>query len=504
MKSFDTIVIGGGITGASAANHLAAAGYETLLLEAGDFGAGTTSRTSRLQYCGLAYLNGFERLTTIAKHPVAFLERLSLARRAMRERSAFVRASPERLQQVNFYLPIYAEDTATPWKMKAGFRMLDMMDTGGEGLDYRYLDAGAARDVPMLRGASARGALLGAIHYVEYQYNWPERICLDTVMNAAETGAEVRNYAPVQQLSWDGSGWRVSYKDERSGDAVVVRARTVVNAAGAWVDDIARASKINVAQMNQGEKGTNIAIKLPEEFAGQGLQTLARDGSPFYLIPWGRLHYAGPVNSAAIADADGFVARETEIAALISELNYLFPRLTLQRDDVVYCWAGVRPRTYVASASSGGAGLQLHTPEKTGLPGYFVYTGGLLMMHGHIGREVAEGVAQHLAPSTPRQAVKVGPRTLAVPDQRGVITSSDGIAYSVAALNQMTADESVMTLEDVMFRRGRFGWNERLGTDTVEEVAEAVRDTAGWSKVETATQLAAYRDRLIQTYKFRG
>ncbi|MBD8555995.1 FAD-dependent oxidoreductase [Rhizobium sp. CFBP 8762] len=504
MQIFDVIVIGGGITGAAAANHLIAAGHSTLLVEAGDFGAVTTSRTSRLQYCGLAYLNGFESFSTIATQPQAFAQRLGLARRSMRERSAFVRQSPERLQTVDFYLPIYARDAASPWKMKAGFRLLDMMDTGGEGLTYTFLDANAARAIPMLTGASSRGALVGAIHYVEYQYNWPERICVDTVMNAAEAGAEVRNYCPVQHIEREGDGWRVTCFDKRTKAPFSATARAIVNAAGPWVDTIARAAGISVAQLNQGEKGTNIALRLPAEFRGQGLQTLSRSGAPFYLIPWGALHYAGPVNSSAEADAKGFVAQDNEITSLIDELNDLFPDLNLGHEDIVYSWAGVRPRTYAPSAPSGGSGLQLHTPAMTGLPGYYVYTGGLLMMHGQIGREIATAVTQAFSPSREPQAVKVGPRPLAATDQRGVITSVDGVSVPVSALNDMVARESVMTLEDVMFRRASFGWNEHLGTDVVEDVAEAVRETAGWSKVEAGLQIMAYRETVNRSYKFRG
>lgn len=319
MKTFDVIVIGGGITGATATNHLAAAGYETLLLEAGDFGGGTTSRTSRLQYCGLSYLVGFDRLSAIAAHPLQFAERVVLATRSMRERSAFVRASRERLREVEFYLPVHAGDRVPAWKMRAGYRALGALDAGGIGVDFRFLDAEAARRVPILQGAGARGPLVGAIRYIEYQYDWPERICLDTVMNAADKGAGIANYTPVRNVERNGEGWLVTYENLRDGTVAAVRARALVNAAGAWVDDIAVAAKLPVRKLNQGEKGTNIALRLPAEYRGQGLQTLARDGSPFYLIPWGDLHYAGPVNRPSDASESGFVALEEEIAALVAE-----------------------------------------------------------------------------------------------------------------------------------------------------------------------------------------
>ena len=44
---FDVAVIGAGVNGAAAAQHLAAAGFRTLLVEQNDFASGSSSRSSR-------------------------------------------------------------------------------------------------------------------------------------------------------------------------------------------------------------------------------------------------------------------------------------------------------------------------------------------------------------------------------------------------------------------------------------------------------------------------
>ena len=55
-RRFDVAVIGAGINGCAAAQELAGGGYSVLLVDKGDFGAGSTSRSTRLLHCGLRFL----------------------------------------------------------------------------------------------------------------------------------------------------------------------------------------------------------------------------------------------------------------------------------------------------------------------------------------------------------------------------------------------------------------------------------------------------------------
>ena len=65
-KTYDVIVVGGGIVGAGIARDATLRGLDTLLLEKEDFGSGTTSRSTRLAHGGLRYLRQLERAGYIA------------------------------------------------------------------------------------------------------------------------------------------------------------------------------------------------------------------------------------------------------------------------------------------------------------------------------------------------------------------------------------------------------------------------------------------------------
>jgi glycerol-3-phosphate dehydrogenase len=55
-EKWDFIVIGGGATGTGVALDAASRGYSVLLLEQGDFGQGTSSRSTKLIHGGVRYL----------------------------------------------------------------------------------------------------------------------------------------------------------------------------------------------------------------------------------------------------------------------------------------------------------------------------------------------------------------------------------------------------------------------------------------------------------------
>src|SRR5829696_3503840 len=105
-RSFDVLVVGGGVAGASAAQNLTAAGYDVLLVDKGDFASGTSSRSSRLLYCGLAYLSPDYDLWRFAYRPRDLLQRLRMARLAMTCRSQLVETMPERLTRCTFFFPV--------------------------------------------------------------------------------------------------------------------------------------------------------------------------------------------------------------------------------------------------------------------------------------------------------------------------------------------------------------------------------------------------------------
>src|SRR5688572_11062112 len=88
---FDLIVVGGGITGVAVARDAALRGLQVVLCERGDFGEGTSSRSSKLIHGGFRYLQQLQ---------------IGLVRESCQERSLLSRSlAPHRVKPLPFLFP---------------------------------------------------------------------------------------------------------------------------------------------------------------------------------------------------------------------------------------------------------------------------------------------------------------------------------------------------------------------------------------------------------------
>src|SRR5947209_7521896 len=114
-ENFDVAIIGAGVNGASAAQHLSAAGYSVLLVDKGDFASGSSSRSSGLLHCGLRYLAPGSSIWEFVRHPGRLAAALRMAKQAMESRAQLVTTAPERVRPMKFFFPIYKDGPYATW-----------------------------------------------------------------------------------------------------------------------------------------------------------------------------------------------------------------------------------------------------------------------------------------------------------------------------------------------------------------------------------------------------
>jgi glycerol-3-phosphate dehydrogenase len=322
----DLLVIGGGITGAGIARDAALRGLDVVLVEARDFGEGTSSRSSRLIHGGLRYLEQ---------------GRLGLVAEALRERAVLLRLAPHLVRPLPFVLPVFRGDRLSRWKVTLGLSLYDMLAGTGNVRRHQSLGKrGVLRLEPLLR---ERGLMGGALFH-DAQCD-DARLTLAVVRAAAMRGARVANHMRMLDLLRDGgriTGARL--RDELTGEEEDVGARLVVNATGPWSDTVRRLEDPAVRPILRATRGSHFMV--PAARVGNRnaiLFTSPVDGRVMFVLPWGEWSYVGTTDTDTDESPDQVRPEEADLVYLLRSANAIFPGAHLTPDDVVATWAGLRP-----------------------------------------------------------------------------------------------------------------------------------------------------------------
>src|SRR6185503_17016246 len=317
--SFDLLVIGGGVIGAATAAHAAREGLSVALLDAGDFGSGTSSASSKLIHGGLRYLRlGDVRLVREAHH-----ERRTLTGPV----------APHLVHRLPFLLPLYRGGPFRPAFVQSGILLYSTLALSR--LNWLVQPDRAGRLVPELRRDGLRSCAL-------YADAWTNdaRLCLENVAEAAAHGATVLNRAEVVSLSFDG-GHVAGAEVGVDGETVGVRARVVINAAGPWVDHVRRLEDPRAGTSVRLSKGAHVLVPGGEDWTA-ALTVPQDDVRVTFAVPWYGLLLLGTTDSDFEGDPADVAVEEDDIVGVLGEAATALPSSMLDRDGVRAAFAGLR------------------------------------------------------------------------------------------------------------------------------------------------------------------
>ena len=494
----DVLIVGGGINGCSSAQHLAAEGYRVLLVEKGDLGSAASSRSSRLLHCGLRYLAPERSPLEFLVRPKKLWTGVSMAVRSLRARREFVAHTPERLRTLDMAIPLYKGDAYPGWQVDAGAAMLGLLNWGGPSLHYqRRKPAVAAAEHPLVAALRAPEELATVFSFRDYQFDWPERLCMDALLEANRHGATVRNYTEVTTLDpVPDDGWQVTLEDRLTGSASAsLRARTLLNLTGVWIDNVNRmaAPATPPARKIVAVKGVHAVVQLAAKYQGFGVAGLNREGEHFFCLPWGDLHYLGPTETVYDGDIEDVRPTGDDLDFILDEINYMLPALDLSPSDVRSSWAGARPITFDPDRDKGmraPSGV-IHDLGQEGMGDAMTVTWGWVMHNREMARELVQRVRQMITPEGKREAVSYA----AVPFPQNTNTLPlvpECPEITTGVLRHVAEREQPAHLVDILFRRTNVGWRTRLPPDAVRKAAESAADILGWDDARVAEEIEAY------------
>ena len=328
-ETFDVLVIGGGINGTGIAREAALRGLRTVLVEKGDFGSGTSSRSSKLVHGGFRYLESGD---------------FSLVFEASRERDLLRRRlAPHLVTPLRFFFPIYRGSPLPLWKLRVGLTLYDVLAAFRNIEHHRGVSRGDRQGVePLLR---EEGFLGGALYYDCFTDDG--RLVLENALGAEESGAICLNYAVVESFEKDSEGLlegAVVRDLDGDGGVIRLRARSVVNATGPWLDRVRALDDRAAKPVLRPTKGVHLV--LPRHRLGNRNAVVlhaVRDRRLFFVIPWDDHTIAGTTDTDYSGSPDAVRADTEDVEYLLESLNFYFPAAGLAERDVVSTFAGLRP-----------------------------------------------------------------------------------------------------------------------------------------------------------------
>ncbi len=321
---WDFVVIGGGATGLGCAVDAASRGYSVVLLEQDDFAKCTSSRSTKLVHGGVRYLQRGD---------------VMLVLEALRERGRMKANAPHLVKDQAFVIANY-----TYWDnflYFCGLTFYDMLSFGfGYGRSKFIRKASVLKRLPAIR----KEGLKGGIVYHDGQFD-DSRMAVNLAQTCIEQGGVVVNHIKANEILHDERGkvCGVIAVDQETHESFTLKAKSVINAAGIFVDEVMTLDKPGHKPMVKPSQGVHLVLDMKFLQGNDALMVpKTSDGRVLFAVPWHGRVVVGTTD--VLRDHP-----ESEPRALDEEINFilqtagLYMRPAPTRKDIITVYAGQRP-----------------------------------------------------------------------------------------------------------------------------------------------------------------
>jgi glycerol-3-phosphate dehydrogenase len=360
---FDLVIIGGGSSGAGCALDAATRGLSVALVEASDFGAETSCKSTKLIHGGIRYLA--KAVTNLD------WSQLKLVCQALRERTIIFNISPYLTNSIPLILPIYSK-ILLPYYL-IGLKLYDWFSGFRSLGKSRFITK--QETVEAFPRISQKDLCGGVVYFDGQQDDARNNVML--VITAVYHGAVAQNHTEVTSLVvQDRRVVGVKCRDMLTQESFEVRAKGVINTTGPFTDEVRRMQGSEPEEIMTHSSGTHII--LPSDFTPKGMGFVdpgTRDGRVAFFMPWMGKTVVGSTDKKCRLERLP-IPKEDEVDFLIHEAQvYTSHTEKLSRRDVLAAWTGVRPLVRDTRAGSTEALVRRHVIELS-KEGLLTATGG--------------------------------------------------------------------------------------------------------------------------------
>lgn len=375
--TFDVLIVGGGINGASAAAALAGKGVKVALIDRGDFASATSQQSSNLVWGGIKYMESHD---------------FALVRKLCRSRNHLIKSFPSTVQEIRFLTTIGKGFRFHPRTLWAGTWLYWLMGNGFTRIP-RFLKP---RDIRRAESIINTDEALGGFEYSDaYLHDNDARFVFSFIRNALDAGACAANYVESVGARRENGLWYCRVRDVTDQSSFEVRARVVVNAAGPWVDRHNQLTGQSTDHHHAFSKGIHLIVpRLTEQ--RRVLAFFADDGRLFFVIPMGPRTCIGTTDTRE---------ERPEVKITDDDINFVLDNINkrlhldapLTRDDIISTRCGVRPLAVRSDQNGGRDFLQMsrkHAIDINTEDAHISIFGGKLTDCLNVGEEIVEEVRQ--------------------------------------------------------------------------------------------------------------
>jgi glycerol-3-phosphate dehydrogenase len=552
LSATPVLIVGGGINGISTFRELALQGIPVIMIEQGDWCQAASGALSRMIHGGLRYLETGE---------------FSLVKESVEERDRLLANAPHYVAPLRTTVPIdswsgglinagkrFFRLSERPSRrgaliIKTGLAMYDLYTRQYGTMPHHQLHSQRATQA---RWPDFADWVKCSASYYDAWISAPERLGVELINDAEQANSQALALNYLQLLSCDGEN--VTLLDTLSGQRVTLRPHVVVNATGAWIDQLNQrlAADKPARKLIGGTKGSHLIVRHPQLLAalnGEMVYYENQEGRVCIMFPWFGHVLVGSTD-IRVDNPDDVVCDAEEQRYILESLRFVFPGFDVKDDDVLYTFSGVRPLPASDSTLNGrisrNHSLVLLPPQAGRDFTTLCLVGGKWTTFRKFGEQAADKVLNLLGesrkvrtdqlaigggknyPAADRRAAwlaDLGQRyplpparleqllqrygTLAAEIAAFICQSADaplsGLAdYSRNELRYLIHREQVQTLEDLLLRRTLLAISGQLTHQRVSEINILLASELGWSADQREQHLATTLAHLASLHGLTG
>jgi glycerol-3-phosphate dehydrogenase len=496
-RSYDLIIIGGGIYGTMLSFVAAQKGIKSLLLEKDDFGGATSYNSLRILHGGLRYL-----------------QKLDIRRffESVDERKWFMKNFSGLVEPIPCLMPLYGRGLYRVSVFRAALLLNDLLsanrnsgiNNGNKIPSGKIVSDEKVKNIFSL--VDPQGLQGGAVWF-DGSIPDSEIVIKEIIKKSVSLGSEVLNYTEVKDLiAEDGRVKGVLASDGISGQTFKFLSSSVINSAGPWSREISKRFDADYPELFKSSIAWNVLFGR-EALSDHALAiTPQRSGAPtLFLRPWKGMLFAGTIHEPWNKVEKNPMPSANSVHNFINDLNSSIPKLNISENDILHIYAGLLPAKSEGSSKLAVREVILDHSRRKGPKGLYSLSGVKFTTARLVSLKALDFIFPNLNGRTKEidfQYDSIQKEQLGIynfnwcPDENNNSWRED--------LKKIIDEESVMHLDDLILRRTTIGDNPNRAL----ELASSFSNFFGWDNKRREMEISRiekfFKQTLIPETKFKN